>query len=58
MEHLERPLYFAALGAPTRFRFRDFVPEERDAVAAKLARACRPEHEDALRRYRAGLRHL
>jgi len=27
-------------------------------VAAKLARACRPEHEDALRRYRAGLRHL
>ena len=34
------------------------LPEERDAVAAKLARACRPEHEDALRRYRAGLRHL
>ena len=58
VEHLERPLYFAALGASNAVSVHGFLPEERDAVAAKLARACRPEHEDALRRYRAGLRHL
>ena len=58
VEHLERPLYFAALGASNAISVQGFLPEERDAVAAKLARACRPEHEDALRRYRAGLRHL
>ena len=48
----------AALGASNAVSGHGFLPEERDAVAAKLARACRPEHEDALRRYRAGLRHL
>ena len=45
VEHLERPLYFAALGASNAISVQGFLPEERDAVAAKLARACRPEDE-------------
>lgn len=42
VEHLERPLYFAALGASNAVSVHGFLPEERDAVAAKLARACPP----------------
>lgn len=38
VEHLERPLCFAALGASNAVSVHGFLPEERDAVAAKLAR--------------------
>ena len=58
VEHLERPLYFAALGASNAVSVHGYLPEARAAEAAKLAQDDRNEHEDALRRYRAGLRHL
>lgn len=42
VEHGAAPL-FCGLGASNAVSVHGFLPEERDAVAAKLARACRPE---------------
>jgi len=58
VEHLEIPVYFAMLGASNAVRVSGALPAERERVVSELERACRPQNEAALRRYRETLPHL
>lgn len=55
---LEIPVFFATLGASNAVWVQGTLPEDREAMTARLAEACRPENEAALRRYRTTLPHL
>ena len=58
IEHLEIPVRFATLGVSNAVWVQGTLPEDRERMTARLEEACRGEHEEALRQYRTGLRHL
>lgn len=58
IEHLEIPVFFAALGASNAIQLQGRLPEDRERLLARLEAACRTESEAALRDYRTHLPHL
>lgn len=58
VRHLTIPVWFGALGASNAVPVMGVLPRDRDDLLAALDRACSPEHEAALERYRKNLPHL
>lgn len=56
--HLQILVHFATLGASNAVWVEGTLPEDREAMLAKLAAACDPANEARLRRYREQLDHL
>lgn len=56
--HLEIPVYFATLGASNAVWVQGTLPEDREAMTARLAEVCRAENEAPFRHYRTALPHL
>lgn len=58
VEHLDIPVFFAALGASNAVHIQGRLPEDKNAVLEKLDMACSAQSEEELRRYRSHLPHL
>nr|WP_326184987.1 radical SAM protein [uncultured Oscillibacter sp.] len=56
--NLQIPIHFATLGASNAVWVEGRLPEDREAMLARLAEACDPANEARLRRYREQLDHL
>lgn len=57
-EHLDIPVFFAALGASNAIYIQGCLPADKAAVLERLDAICRTQSEEALRHYRTHLPHL
>lgn len=58
IERLEIPVYFATLGASNAIGVQGMLPKDKKALIPQLEKACNPQNEAELRRYRTQLRYL